>query len=255
MLNDVVINTTSVCRSWQVMNVFLYPRGLQLRRGGGGSLSAPVAVRGESRQCLVRTAPRGTAGRATSQPTARGIRVVASVPGRGTVWQETPQWSDLETRVHAAFGAPIECALPHWPAGDYEAAVTAVQQWGRTAAALCWLREVLQRERVQYHAGKLRADAAVGGARGNSRLHLHPRCHLQRSGHALRASGHHHRSALTTLATLACGDRISRSARRLAESKPVAGKIDGRSTCFDARPSSPELRLACALARTRAAKA
>ena len=136
MLNDVVINTTSVCRSWQVMNVFLYPRGLQLRRGGGGSLSAPVAVRGESRQCLVRTAPRGTAGRATSQPTARGIRVVASVPGRGTVWQETPQWSDLETRVHAAFGAPIECALPHWPAGDYEAAVTAVQQWGRTAAAL-----------------------------------------------------------------------------------------------------------------------
>ena len=136
MLNDVVINTTSVCRSWQVMNVFLYPRGLQLRRGGGGSLSAPEAVRAESRQCLVRTAPRGTAGRATSQPTARGIRVVASVPGRGTVWQETPQWSDLETRVHAAFGAPIECALPHWPAGDYEAAVTAVQQWGRTAAAL-----------------------------------------------------------------------------------------------------------------------
>jgi hypothetical protein len=68
------------------------------------------------------------AGRATSQPTARGIRVVASVPGRGTVWQETPQWSDLETRVHADFGAPIECALPHWPAGDCEAAVTAVQQ-------------------------------------------------------------------------------------------------------------------------------
>ena len=132
LLNDVVNNTTSVCR-WQVMNVCLYPRGLQLGRGGG---RLPEAVRAESRQCLVRTAPRGTAGRATSQPTARGIRVVASVPGRGTVWQETPQWSDLETRVHAAFGAPIECALPHWPAGDYEAAVTAVQQWGRTAAAL-----------------------------------------------------------------------------------------------------------------------
>ena len=104
------------------------------------------------------------------------------------------------------------------------------------------MREVLQRARVQYQAGKLRADAAVGGSRGNSRLHLHPRRHLQRSGHALRASGHHHRSALTTLA---CGDRISRSARRIAESKPVAGKIGGRSTCFDARPSSPELRLAC----------
>ena len=101
---------------------------------------------------------------------------------------------------------------------------------------------MLQRARVQYQAGKLRADAAVGGSRGNSRLHLHPRRHLQRSGHALRASGHHHRSALTTLA---CGDRISRSARRIAESKPVAGKIGGRSTCFDARPSSPELRLAC----------
>ena len=104
------------------------------------------------------------------------------------------------------------------------------------------MREVLQRARVQYQAGKLRADAAVGGARGNSRLHLHPRRHLQRSGHALRASGHHHRSALTTLA---CGDRISRSARRIAESTPVAGKIGGHSTCFDARPSSPELRLAC----------
>lgn len=93
---------------------------------------------------------------------------------------------------------------------------------------------------------ELRADAAAGGARGNSRLHLHPRRHLQRSGHALRASGHHHRSALTTLA---CGDRISRSARRLAESKPVAGKIGGRSTCFDARASSPEQ----CLARTDAA--
>ena len=42
----------------------------------------------------------------------------------------------LSESVHADFGAPIECALPHWPAGDCEAAVTAVQQWGRTAAAL-----------------------------------------------------------------------------------------------------------------------
>ena len=60
------------------------------------------------------------------------------------------------------------------------------------------LREA-QRACVQYQAGEMRADAAAGGGRGNSRLHLHPRRHLRRSSHALRASSHHHRSALTRL--------------------------------------------------------
>ena len=54
----------------------------------------------------------------------------------------------------------------------------------------------------------------------------------------------------------ACGDRSSteRAATRGIEAEQRA-RLAGRSTCFDARPSSPELRLAGALARTRAAKA
>ena len=41
-----------------------------------------------------------------------------------------------------------------------------------------------------------------------------------------------------------CGDRSITGAWRLAESKPTAGEIGGRSAFFEARPSSLEQRLA-----------
>ena len=98
----------------------------------------------------------------------------------------------------------------------------------------CW-RGGDQAWRVQNQAGKPRADAAAGRGQGNSRLHLHPRRHSRRSGHALRAPGHHHWSALASCAS----DECTRSgAWRHAESKASAGKIGARSTCCGASVSS-----------------
>ena len=98
----------------------------------------------------------------------------------------------------------------------------------------CW-RGGGQAWRVQNQAGKPRADAAAGRGQGNSRLHLHPRRHSRRSGHALRAPGHHHWSALASCAS----DECTRSgAWRHAESKASAGKIGARSTCCGASVSS-----------------
>jgi len=50
-----------------------------------------------------------------------------------------------------------------------------------------------------------------------------------------------------------CGDRSITGAWRLAESKPTAGEIGGRSTFFEARPSSLEQRLARTPPRSLAA--
>lgn len=85
--------------------------------------------------------------------------------------------------------------------------------------------------RVQNQAGKLRADAATGGGRGNSRLHLHPRRHSRRSGHALRAPGHHHWSALSSCAS---GESTRSGAWRHAESKATAVEIGASSMCCEA---------------------
>ena len=194
------------------------------------------------RACSVRQCPRITqplraslrfAGRFASADQQLGIRAAATVPGRGIAARarRAPIGPTLGARARgfrrnrrARIGAMFCGRLRDSSVSGAAAGANGRRAAGREAEA-----------KVQNQARKLHADAAAGEGRGNSRLHLHPRRHLPRSGHALRASGHHHWAALASCAS----DECTRSgAWRHAESKASAGKIGARSTCCGASVSS-----------------
>ena len=182
------------------------------------------------------------AGRFVTSDQPRGIRAAASVPGRsGTaarapIGRRAPIGPVLGARARGFRRTRRARIETQWPADGCEAAVSAAQQAGVNGRCAAGVVEA-NGWRVQNQAGKLRADADAGGGRGNSRLHLHPQCHSRRSGHALRAPGHHHWSALTSCAG---GERTRSGAWRRAESKATTGKIGARSTCCGGPTSAPD---------------
>jgi hypothetical protein len=176
------------------------------------------------------------AGRFVTSDQPRGIRAAASVPGRsGTaarapIGRRAPIGPVLGARARGFRRTRRARIETQWPADGCEAAVSAAQQAGVNGRCAAGVVEA-NGWRVQNQAGKLRADAATGGGRGNSRLHLHPRRHSRRSGHALRAPGHHHWSALSSCAS---GESTRSGAWRHAESKATAVEIGASSMCCEA---------------------